>query len=299
MRNYKHFLRHLMTGMIAVCALFIGGASAASAQEASTTYRGSGRDPFRTYRPPPPSSRRARPVPVVPIPVDPPPIQQRIDAYRTRKQAAMMAQQTPPKPTVALLLSEIQVTGIFRTPRGYAAMIEATPINMSYVIYPGEIFFDGQLVAVEENRLVFRRETRWTDGRRQVTVDTKPLRQPNAVTNSLASTRQAQTGASAQPSDAVTTGAASSIANRVEANATSQHTMNFRSGQSVSIRLRGDGDTDLDLFIFGPTGNQVASDISLDDNEVATFQARETGTYRIEVRNLGSARNQYRLWEEQ
>lgn len=298
MRNYKHFLRHLMTGMFAVCALFIGGGSAGSAQEASTTYRGSGRDPFRTYRPP---VRRSRPTPIVPIPVDPPPIQQRIDAYRTRKQAAMIAQQTPPKPTVALLLSEIQVTGIFRTPRGYAAMIEATPINMSYVIYPGEIFFDGQLVAVEENRLVFRRETRWTDGRRQVTVDTKPLRQPNAVTNSLASTRQAQTGggASAQPSDVVTTGAASSTANRVEANATSQHTMNFRSGQSVSIRLRGNGDTDLDLFIFGPTGNQVASDISLDDNEVVTFQARETGTHRIEVRNLGSARNQYRLWEEQ
>ena len=37
-------------------------------------------------------------------------------------------------------------------------MIEATPIKLSYVIYPGELFYDGQLVAIEENRLVFRRE---------------------------------------------------------------------------------------------------------------------------------------------
>ena len=38
--------------------------------------------------------------------------------------------------------------------RGFAAMVEATPFNpkLSYVIYPGESFFDGQLVAIEEAR---------------------------------------------------------------------------------------------------------------------------------------------------
>ena len=39
-------------------------------------------------------------------------------------------------------------------------MVEATPIKLSYTIYPGEKFFDGQLVAVEENRLVFRKVTK-------------------------------------------------------------------------------------------------------------------------------------------
>src|ERR687893_156612 len=81
-----------------------------------------------------------------------------------------------PKPTTALLLGEMQITGIFRTPRGYAAMVEATPIKLSYVIYPGERFFDGQLVAIEEGRLVFRRERRWSDGRRETSVETKALR---------------------------------------------------------------------------------------------------------------------------
>jgi hypothetical protein len=29
------------------------------------------------------------------------------------------------------------------------------------VVYPGEMFFDGQLVAIEENRLIFRRDVVW------------------------------------------------------------------------------------------------------------------------------------------
>jgi hypothetical protein len=97
----------------------------------------------------------------------------------------MNLQQAAPKPTTALTLSEVEVIGIFRTPRGYAAMVQATPINLSYVVYPGEQFYDGMLVAIEETRLVFRRQTRWTDGRTEVAVESKSLRQPNAVKDSL------------------------------------------------------------------------------------------------------------------
>jgi hypothetical protein len=49
------------------------------------------------------------------------------------------------------------------------------------VIYPGESFFDGQLVAIEEARLVFRRDLVWSDGHREKTVETKPLRTPSPV----------------------------------------------------------------------------------------------------------------------
>src|SRR5437588_71716 len=61
---------------------------------------------------------------------------------------------------------------------GLAAMVEATLIKLSYVIDPGESFFDGQLVAIEENRLICRRETVWGDGRREKSVEIKPLRKP-------------------------------------------------------------------------------------------------------------------------
>ncbi|HET9713461.1 MAG TPA: hypothetical protein VFP64_16320 [Pyrinomonadaceae bacterium] len=134
-----------------------------------------GRDPFRKYEPPRPMSRPTE----IQSPI--PTIDARLNQYRAQKAAAMNARMQAPKPTTALLLSEIQVIGISRSPRGYAAIIEATPIKLTYVIYPGEPFFDGQLVAIEDNRLVFRRETVFTNGRRERAVEYKQLRQPTPV----------------------------------------------------------------------------------------------------------------------
>jgi len=134
-----------------------------------------GRDPFRKYEPPRASSKRNDEQSAIPN------IQDRINQYKAQKVAAMNARMPAPKPTTALLLSEIQVVGISRSPRGYAAIVEATPIKLTYVIYPGEPSFDGQLVAIEDNRLVFRRETVFTNGRRERSVEYKALRQPSQV----------------------------------------------------------------------------------------------------------------------
>jgi hypothetical protein len=193
--------RHAFRSVLAVCALAACGlVSSAAGQEPSTTYRGTSRDPFAKYKP---VVRRApikkatavavaKPTPALPSLVVTPQLQARIDQYKSLKVAAMNAQQPAPKPVTALVLDEVQITGIFRTPRGYAAMIEATPIKLSYVIYPGERFYDGQLVAVEENRLVFRREKRFTNGKTESVVETKPLRTGNAVTNEMVQTKSAQ-----------------------------------------------------------------------------------------------------------
>lgn len=184
--NHTKQMRCIMLSLIATSVLaFAGTALTAHAQEVSTSYRGTGRDPFVKYKPP---VRRKKSVSKVPVAVAPPSIQDRITQYKAQKMVAMNTQRPAPKPTTALLLNEVQVTGIFRTPRGYAAMVEATPISLSYVIYPGETFFDGLLVAIEENRLVFRRETKWSNGRRDLAVEIKPLRQPNAVVDSLTTT---------------------------------------------------------------------------------------------------------------
>jgi len=199
-------------------ALLLLLAAAAAAQTASTTYRGTARDPFTKYKPP--LKRAEQKKALAPVPV--PPIQARIDAYKAQKQAAMNTQQAAPKATTALTLSEVQVIGIFRTPRGYAAMVEATPINLSYVVYPGERFYDGMLVAIEETRLVFRRQTRWTDGHTEVAVETKPLRQPNAVSDSLAAQRSnAEAGTGTTGTGAGTGGGASAApaANKTDVNA--------------------------------------------------------------------------------
>lgn len=177
----------------ALCALLALNGAAAH------TTLAQGRDPFTKYKPPvrrvSKAKANAKAAPAKPVIVEAPTIQARIDKYKEQKAAARAALQPAPKATTAMLLSELQVVGIFHTPRGYAAMVEATPIKFTYVVYPGEQFYDGQLVAIEDNRLVFRRETRWTNGKRDIAEDIKPLRKPDAVTDSLAATR----GNSASP----------------------------------------------------------------------------------------------------
>lgn len=142
--------------------------------KAATRTNTGGRDPFKKYEAPRPVVKKSGLV-------MPPSIQERIEQYKAQKMAAMSAHVAAPKPTTAFLLNEIQVVGISRSPRGYAAIVEASPIKLAYVIYPGERFYDGQLVAIEDNRLVFRREVVFADGRRERSVEMKPLRQPSTV----------------------------------------------------------------------------------------------------------------------
>ena len=185
--NYTKLIKRSLQATLAAGALLTFSATTfVQAQEASTTYKGAGRDPFTKYKPRPAKKVKVN-VKAVPQPIAAPSIAQRIAAYKTQKAIAMNAQLPVPKPTTALLLNEAHVTGIFRTPRGYAAMVEAKPIKLSYVIYPGESFYDGQLVAVEENRLVFRRVTNFSDGKRDIKVEMKPLRKANAVSDGMTS----------------------------------------------------------------------------------------------------------------
>ncbi|HEY5074009.1 MAG TPA: hypothetical protein VII34_04880 [Pyrinomonadaceae bacterium] len=194
MMDYKNAIRYAVSAAVILCAIGLTTLTTKAQEPVEgkkpvAIEKSSGRDPFKKYVAPAPKPGKA-----LPSKLEAPPIQVRIDRYRAQKLAAASAHVAPPKPTSVLLLNEMQVIGIFRTPRGFAAMIEATPIKLSYVIYPGESFFDGQLVAIEESRLVFRRDIVWTDGRHDKTVETKPLRQASPV--------EAMTAAKTAPANA-------------------------------------------------------------------------------------------------
>jgi len=198
--DYKNAIRFglsaaLMTSAISFAAFDV--AAQDKAEVKAVNEKSSGRDPFKRYQPVLKSKAAV-------TKLEPPSIQVRIERYRAQRAAAAGAHVVPPKPTTALLLSEVQVTGIFRTPRGWSAMVEATPLTpkLSYVIYPGESFFDGQLVAIEENRLVFRRDTVWADGRKEKSVEIKPLRPASPVegmTPTQTSARASSADAAAKP----------------------------------------------------------------------------------------------------
>lgn len=187
MKHLNKIAQHSIAILCLASAFALTGATTIASGQvksevpSSRTNRG-GRDPFSKYEPPRATVKKSNLV-------SPPSIQERIQQYKAQKQAAMSARVAAPKPTTAFLLSEVQVIGISRSPRGYAAIVEALPIKLAYVIYPGERFYDGQLVAIEDNRLVFRRETVFTDGRRERSVELKPLRQPDTIDALAASKR--------------------------------------------------------------------------------------------------------------
>jgi hypothetical protein len=209
-----------LAARVAVLLLCATCVASAAAQQVSSSYKGASRDPFEKRK------FIAKVVKPGPKLVEPPPVEGRIQAYKARKAAAMAAQLPAPKPTTAFLLNELQVTGIFRTPRGWAAMVEAKPIKLSYVIYPGEAFYNGMLVAIEEDRLVFRREARWTDGRRETNVELKPLAAPNAVKDSLTATTA--TGTPAPPSSTSNSAPAASPQNASPKNGDDQQSASAR-----------------------------------------------------------------------
>lgn len=168
----KPFLR---VAMLAIVFVLLGGAvNEASAQ----------RDPFekpawartRDPRVAGPETGSGGKVGSTPESFGVPAVEQRIDYYKRLRQDAVANGLPVPKVTSVLTVDELSVTGIFKTPRGYAAIVEATPIKLSYTIYPGDKFFNGQLVAVEENRLVFRKVTKMSRDKFVSSVENKPLR---------------------------------------------------------------------------------------------------------------------------
>lgn len=176
MTTRTNVLRKIGIGLAAAASVVIFGDSIASAQS---------RDPFakpgwartRDKVPGNTGSGSAKSGPAEVTNLGAPPIEQRIAYYKQLREAAVAGGQELPKVTSVLTLNEMAVTGIFRTPRGLAAMVEAVPIKLSYTIYPGEKFFDGQLVAVEENQLIFRRVTKMSNGKFVASVENKLLRQ--------------------------------------------------------------------------------------------------------------------------
>ncbi|NNE99759.1 MAG: hypothetical protein HKN25_12130 [Pyrinomonadaceae bacterium] len=186
MMNKAHIIKVLSLTLGTIALVFVSGCF-------EETFAQTSRDPFtknpilakkdRIVRPrsttkPGSSSTGAtkKPVKKGPYVVEAPSAEARINYYKQVRQSAAENGQPIPKPTSVLLLDELSVSGIFKTPRGYAAIVKAKPINLSYTIYPGEKFFDGQLVAVEENRLIFRKITKWSTGKFVSTVENKPLR---------------------------------------------------------------------------------------------------------------------------
>jgi hypothetical protein len=55
-----------------------------------------------------------------------------------------------------LLIDEIIISGIFRTPEGWRAQVQASDNDKSYLIRAGDELYDGDVVSISANEVVFK-----------------------------------------------------------------------------------------------------------------------------------------------
>jgi hypothetical protein len=180
MLNKSKLTRFLSLSLALAGFVLVGGHfSQANAQVRDPFAMPEWKRPKTAVKPGTTTTKDGKVIKVVPqvVPVVAPAIEARINYYKQQREIMAANGQPVPKVTSVLTLDEMAITGIFKTPRGFAAMVEAVPIKLSYTIYPGEKFFDGQLVAIEENRLVFRKVTKMSNGKFVASVENKALRQ--------------------------------------------------------------------------------------------------------------------------
>lgn len=82
---------------------------------------------------------------------------------------------------------------------------------------------------------------------------------------------------------------------RVLARDTDIYRISFNGGRRAEVSVVGDGDTDLDLYVYDENGNRICSDTDYTDVTYCSWRPSWTGPFRIEISNLGSVYNAYRL----
>ena len=61
-----------------------------------------------------------------------------------------------PEGIAGLLIEEIDLTGIFRTSKGYVAQVVAANQKKSYLLKEGDQLYDGDVVSINHNEVVFK-----------------------------------------------------------------------------------------------------------------------------------------------
>jgi hypothetical protein len=70
----------------------------------------------------------------------------------------------------------------------------------------------------------------------------------------------------------------------------------FVGAELAMVAIAGDGASNLDLYVFDERGGLVCRAAEPTDRETCTWTPTHTADFFVEVRNLGSALNEYRMW---
>lgn len=70
----------------------------------------------------------------------------------------------------------------------------------------------------------------------------------------------------------------------------------FEGEEKAEILIKGDGDTDLDLYVYDNNDNEICTDSDRTDTMYCSWTPAWTGTFRVEIHNLGRVWNAYELF---
>ncbi|HWM94816.1 MAG TPA: hypothetical protein VN493_28945 [Thermoanaerobaculia bacterium] len=82
----------------------------------------------------------------------------RRDPFKSLLAGTDRPEQRGPRPEgiPGLMIDEIQLLGIWRTPRGYVAQIRAA--NKSFLLREGDQLFDGDVMTIQKDEVVFKQQ---------------------------------------------------------------------------------------------------------------------------------------------
>ncbi len=61
-----------------------------------------------------------------------------------------------PEGIAGLMIDEVDLTGIFKTVRGYVAQVQASNKGKSFLLHEGDQLYDGDVVSIGDNEVVFK-----------------------------------------------------------------------------------------------------------------------------------------------
>jgi hypothetical protein len=143
-------------------------------------YRPAGRDPFKRVMPPKIKVGPKGGTPTAPKPLGFPALEERRAKYRAMVEDYSDRGLAEPNPVMQYLVSEIEVTGVFRDDSGYGAFIRAVPTGTTFFIRRGARCYNGEVLRIESDtsdsgaKVTFRQEA-------FVEINNKQVKQENIV----------------------------------------------------------------------------------------------------------------------
>ncbi|HVF91286.1 MAG TPA: hypothetical protein VNH22_14560 [Blastocatellia bacterium] len=149
-------------------------------------YKPAGRDPFKKAIKPKPGTAKAKAARLLGFP----PLDVRRAEFRQKADMAQARDLPEPDPVSQYLVSELDITGIFRDHRGFGAFVKAQPTGTMFFIRNGARCYNGEVMRIDGDdaesggaKVMFRESSYLEVNGKQTTQERVVAKAPSVPTN--------------------------------------------------------------------------------------------------------------------